>query len=29
MLKEQVDEEDVARIVAKWTGVPGFEDAGK
>jgi ATP-dependent Clp protease ATP-binding subunit ClpB len=22
MLKEQVDEEDVARIVAKWTGVP-------
>ncbi len=22
MLKEQVDEEDVARIVAKWTGIP-------
>jgi ATP-dependent Clp protease ATP-binding subunit ClpB len=22
MLKEQVDEEDIARIVAKWTGVP-------
>jgi ATP-dependent Clp protease ATP-binding subunit ClpB len=22
MLKEQVDEEDVARVVAKWTGVP-------
>src|SRR6187399_1289994 len=22
MLKEQVDEEDVAKIVAKWTGVP-------
>ena len=22
MLKEQVDEEDVAKIVAKWTGIP-------
>jgi ATP-dependent Clp protease ATP-binding subunit ClpB len=22
MLKEQVDEEDIARIVAKWTGIP-------
>ena len=22
MLKEQVDEEDIARIVARWTGVP-------
>src|SRR5205823_8085762 len=22
MLKEQVDEEDVAKIVSKWTGVP-------
>src|SRR5438132_9434967 len=22
MLKEEVDEEDVARIVAKWTGIP-------
>ena len=22
MLKEEVDEEDVAEIVAKWTGVP-------
>jgi ATP-dependent Clp protease ATP-binding subunit ClpB len=22
MLKEQIDEEDVARIVAKWTGIP-------
>src|SRR6202142_806006 len=23
MLKEEVDEEDVARIVSKWTGIPG------
>ena len=22
MLKEEVDEEDVARIVSKWTGIP-------
>ena len=22
MLKEEVDEEDVAQVVAKWTGVP-------
>ena len=22
MLKEEVDEEDVAEVVAKWTGVP-------
>src|SRR6185369_12183758 len=22
MLKEEVDEEDIARIVSKWTGVP-------
>ena len=27
MLKEQVDEEDVATIVAKWTGVPVTQDA--
>jgi ATP-dependent Clp protease ATP-binding subunit ClpB len=26
-LKEEVDEEDVAEVVAKWTGVPGIEDA--
>ena len=29
MLKEQVDEEDVARIVAKWTGIPVTQDARK
>ena len=22
MLKEEVDEEDIARIVSKWTGIP-------
>ena len=22
MLKEQVDEEDIAEVVAKWTGIP-------
>ena len=22
MLKEEVDEEDVAEVVAKWTGIP-------
>ena len=22
MLKEEVDEEDVARVVSKWTGIP-------
>ena len=22
MLKEEVDEEDVAKIVSKWTGIP-------
>ncbi len=29
MLKEEVDEEDVAKIVSKWTGIPGVEDAGR
>jgi ATP-dependent Clp protease ATP-binding subunit ClpB len=22
MLKEEVDEEDIAKIVSKWTGIP-------
>ena len=22
MLKEEVDEEDIARVVSKWTGIP-------
>jgi len=25
LLKEQVDEEDVAHIVSRWTGIPVFE----
>ena len=27
-LKEEVDAEDIAEVVAKWTGSPGFENAG-
>ena len=27
MLKEEVDEEDIAAIVSKWTGIPVCEDA--
>ena len=27
MLKEEVDEEDIAAIVSKWTGIPVSQDA--
>ena len=27
MLKEEVDEEDIAKIVSKWTGIPVSQDA--
>ena len=29
MLKEEVDEEDVAKIISKWTRHSGIEDAGR
>ena len=29
MLKEEVDEEDIARIISKWTGIPRQQDAGR
>ncbi len=28
MLKEEVDAEDVAEVVAKWTGIPVSQDDG-
>ncbi len=28
-LKEEVDEEDIAEVVAKWTGIPVTQDAGR
>ena len=29
LLKEEVDEEDIAKIVSKWTGHPSGQDAGR
>jgi ATP-dependent Clp protease ATP-binding subunit ClpB len=29
MLKEEVDAEDIAEVVSKWTGIPVIQDAGR
>ena len=29
LLKEEVDAEDIAEVVAKWTGIPVKQNAGK
>ena len=29
MLKEEVDEEDIAQVVSKWTGIPVSKNAGR